>query len=144
MHTFIIKGHCVTDRAAEGKALVTRRAFGFSHGIDPATGRISDEMHEWLGQTANDKVLIFPYGKGSTTGGLWILELARLGNAPAGVINLKTDPVIAAGFIMAKLLYKRKVPIMDRLEQNPVELIRTGDWVRVDADNGIVSIERRA
>jgi len=144
METITLEGRNITGGVAEGEALVTNQTFGFSHGIEPTTGRISDEMHEWLGKNVKGKVLIFPYGKGSVTGGLWVLEAARLDNAPAAVINLEVEPVIAAGFIMAKLLYNKEVPVVDHLEKNPIELIKTGDWVRVDADNSIVYIERRS
>ena len=144
MGKITLEGRSITGGVAEGEALVTNQTFGFSHGIEPTTGRISDEMHEWLGKNVKGKVLIFPYGKGSVTGGLWVLEAARLDNAPAAVINLEVEPVIAAGFIMAKLLYNKEVPVVDQLEQNPIELIKTGDWVRVDADNSIVYIERRS
>ena len=97
MGTITLKGRSITSGVSEGEALVTNQTFCFTHGIEPATGCISDEMHEWLGQNVNGKVLIFPYGKGSSTGGLWILEALRLGNAPAAVINLEVDPVLASG-----------------------------------------------
>ena len=32
---------------------------------------------------------------------------------------------------------------MTDFERDPLELIKTGDWVRVDADAGIVTITRR-
>lgn len=143
METITLKGRSIAGGVAEGEALVTNQTFGFSHGIEPATGRISDETHEWLGQNVKGKVLIFPYGKGSLTGGLWVLEAARLGNAPAAVINLETDPIIAGGLIMAKLLYNKEVPVVDRLDGNPIELIKMGDWVRVDADRGIIKVKEK-
>lgn len=144
MGTITLKGRSITSGVAEGEALVTNQTFCFTHGIEPATGRIFDEMHEWLGQNVNGKVLIFPYGKGSSTGGLWILEALRLGNAPVAVINLEVDPVLASGFIMAKILYNKEVPVIDHLEQDPTEFLETGDWVRVDANNGAVHVRKRS
>jgi len=143
VETVILKGRRISSGIAEGEALVTTQAFGFSHGVEPATGRVSDESHEWLGQNIKGKVLIFPYGKGSLTGGLWILETARLNNTPAAVINLDTDPIIAAGFIMAKLLYGKEIPIVDQLDFSPIDLIETGDWVRVNANNGIIETQKK-
>jgi hypothetical protein len=32
------------------------------------------------------------------------------------------------------------IPMMDRLARNPLELIKTGDLVEVDADNGVVRL----
>ena len=140
MNRTTFKGRSITSGVAEGEALVTREPFGFSHGLEPTTGRVSDKGHEWLGQSVRAKVLVFPYGKGSTSGPLYVLEAAKLGNAPAAVINLETDPVIAAGFIMADILYDKKIPVIDRPELDPIEVIKTGDWVRVDAKNGIIEI----
>jgi uncharacterized protein len=34
-------------------------------------------------------------------------------------------------------------PAMTDFDQDPLTIIRTGDWVRVDADAGIVTITRR-
>ena len=41
---------------------------------------------------------------------------------------------------MAELLYGKEIPVIDRPEQNPIELIKTGDRVKVDASNGITEI----
>jgi predicted aconitase with swiveling domain len=125
---------------AEGEAMVTTEPFGFTHGIDPATGKVGDKRHEWIGQTAKGKVLVFPHGKASTTGGLLILELVRRGNNPSAIINVETDPVIGAGFIMAKIFYNKEIPVVDRLDKKQIQTIDTGDLVRVDANKGIVEV----
>jgi len=33
--------------------------------------------------------------------------------------------------------------MVDRPDKNPLEMIKTGDWVKVDGDNGMVEIKRR-
>lgn len=135
-----LNGRALTSGVAEGEALVTREPFGFAHGIEPATGEITDMGHEWRGKDVRGKILVFPYGKGSATGGMFVLEAAKQDNVPAAVINLETDPITATGFIMAEILYNKEIPVIDRLEQNPIELIKTGDRVKVDANKGIVEI----
>jgi len=35
-------------------------------------------------------------------------------------------------------------PTVTELDQDPLKVIETGDWVRVDADNGIVEITKKA
>ena len=140
MNKLTLKGRGITSGVAEGEAVVTSEPFGFAAGIDPATGEVCDKSHPWLGQNIRAKVLVFPYGKGSTGGGLFALEAAKQGNAPAAVINLESDPVSVGGFILAEILYNKEIPVIDRLERNPIEVIRTGDRVKVDANNGIVEI----
>ena len=65
----------------------------------------------------NNKIMFFPYGKGSLTGGLWLIESVRLGNTPKAIINLEMDPIIASGIIMADLLYEIKIVALDRLKK---------------------------
>ena len=67
----------------------------------------------------------------------------RCGNGPAAVINVETEPVIGAGFIMADLIYGKKVPVVDHLDRNPCEAISTGDHVSVDGDSGTVTVTKR-
>ncbi len=141
MNKLKLKGRGITSGVAEGEAIVTAEPFSFSHGLDPTTGQIFDVSDELLGQSVKGKVLIFPYGKGSSTGSLYVIEAARLNNTPAAVINVETEPVIAGGFVLARILYNKEVPVVDRLDRNPIEVIKTGDWVKVDADNGTVEIQ---
>jgi len=35
------------------------------------------------------------------------------------------------------------VPLVDRLEKNPFEIIRTGDFVKVDAEKSMVTITKK-
>jgi len=136
----LIKGRGINGGVAEGEAMVTGQAFGFSHGVETSTGRVTDSGHEWLGQNIRGKVIVFPYGKGSVTGGLYILEAAKQGNTPAAVINLETDPVVAGGFIMADLLYGKQIPVVHRPDRNPIGLIKNGDRVKVDGNKGTIEV----
>jgi hypothetical protein len=36
-----------------------------------------------------------------------------------------------------------RVPAVTDLDQDPIEVIRSGDWVKVDGTNGIVEITHR-
>ena len=140
MNKTVIKGRGITIGVAEGEAMVTDESFGFASSLEPSSGLILDKSHEWLGQNAKGKVLVFPYGKGSTSGGVFILEAVRQGNAPAAVINLETDPIVASGFIIASILYGKEIPVIDRPKKNPFKLIKAGDKVKVDANKGTIEI----
>lgn len=139
----IFRGRGITKGITEGEALVTNNYFGFTHGVDPKTGEIADERHEWRGLNMKDKILVFPTGKSSSSGGLWIMETVRCGNAPAGIVNVETEPIIASGTLIAGMLYNQTIPIVDKLDVNPCEVIKSGDYVRVDADKGTVEILKR-
>ena len=138
-----LKGRGLVGSIGEGEALVTKAFFGFTHGVNPRTGEICDERHEWRGLNMKGKVLVFPFGKSSSSGALWILETVRCGYAPAAIVNVEAEPIIGAGCLLAGMLYDKPIPLVDRMDKNPCEVIRNGDYVRVDAENGIVEILKR-
>ena len=85
----IIKGRGLVPGMAEGEALVSRESLVWSHGVDPASGKIDDVRVSVCGESVKDKILIYPLGKGSTSGATWMLETVRCGNGPAAIINRK-------------------------------------------------------
>ena len=135
-----LKGYGVVKGIAEGPALVSEQNISLWGGLDPQTGLIIDKRLEIYGLQVRGRVLVFPQGKGSTTGAIVLLEAVRCGNAPAAIINVRTEPILACGALMAQIFYKKKIPIVDRLEKNPVKAIHTNDYVIVNGDKGLVKI----
>lgn len=135
-----LKGYGVVKGIAEGSALVSEQNLSLWGGLNPQTGLIIDKRHKLYGQQVRDRVLVFPYGKGSTTGAIVLLEAVRCGNAPAAIINVKTEPILASGALMAQIFYKKNIPIVDRLEKNPIKIIHTNDYAKVDGNMGLVEI----
>ena len=133
----VIKAHKVAKGKARGEALVSNSPISFLGGVNTETGVITDRGHALEGSSVAGKVLIFPVGKGSTSGSYLLYELTVNKRAPVAIINLRADPVVAIGAIIAN------IPMVDRLEKNPLEVIETGDLVEVDADQGIVKVHSR-
>ncbi|MBU0586803.1 DUF126 domain-containing protein, partial [Candidatus Micrarchaeota archaeon] len=52
--------------------------------------------------------------------------------APSAIINSEAEPIIAVGAIISK------IPMLDKLEKNPLELFKDGQEIEVDADKGLV------
>jgi predicted aconitase with swiveling domain len=129
-----LQGRCVNPGRAEGDALVSRGPLSFYGGVDPKTGVVIEKGHELEGKCVKGKVLVFPHGKGSTVGSYVIYALKSNGVAPAAIVNEETETIVATGVILAD------IPCVDRVD---VELIRTGDWVVVDANRGIVLVGER-
>lgn len=123
-----------------GPALVSRRAFMFAHGVEPHSGEVIDIQSDILGQSIKGKVLVFPFGKGSTTGSAWFLESLRNGNGPVAVINQETEPIIATVLVIGKLLYGVEIPLLDRLEHHFVEQVADGALLKVDGVAGEVRV----
>lgn len=143
MRKIIIKCRVVVGGIAEGEALVTSQPISFWGGLDPKSGVITDRRHELYGKNASGKILVFPYGMGSVSGTTVLLEASRCDKAPRAIVNLETEPIIAGGAILAEKMYGKIIPIVDKPERNPMEVIRTGDLVKVDAKLGVIEVTRR-
>ena len=136
MTNIILHGRKVVGGCAEGEALVTKDMISGWGGVDPDTGTIIELRHELHGQSFKDKVLVFPGAKGSS-GWSVVFQNARLaGNAPKALIFNIMNTKAALGAVVVH------APAMTDLDHDPLEVIRTGDRVKVDADNGIVEILR--
>ncbi len=117
---------------AKGDVLVTSQPISFWGGVDPATGLVNDPRHELFGQSVAAKVLAFPFGKGSSTGSLIMLELARVDKAPAAIVNVRTEPILATGPIVSNYFYGRQIPIIS-LDEDSFQMLKTGQHVTVNA-----------
>jgi hypothetical protein len=142
MRKIIIRCSPVLKGLAEGKALVTKQPLCLYDSLDPKSGFIVNTKHELCGENVSGKVLIFPYGIGSATSSATILETSRCNKAPNAIINLETEPIIAVGAILAEKLYGRIIPIVDKPEINPIEVIENGDLVKVDANTGLIELSK--
>ena len=130
----ILKGRKVSEGKAQGEAVVCKGPFSFLGDLDPQTGTFSVKGHELEGQNLAGKIFIFTTGKGSTAGSSIAIGASLNGMAPAGMICLEVEPIIAAAAIAAQ------IPMVDRLDRNPLELIKNGDQVKLDASQGTVEI----
>jgi len=135
-----LHGCKITPGRVRGEVLVTLQPISFWGGVDPASGRIIDPRHELFEQAVCGKVLAFPYGKGSSTTSLIILELLQVGKAPAAIINVHTEPILATGPIVSRIFYGQSLPMITLTEKD-FKLLSTGQRVLVDADSSVVQIE---
>lgn len=130
-----IKCHRVARGCASGRALVTKEPISFLGNIDPETGIVIDSQHELFGACIAGKVLIFPGGKGSTVGSYVIYQLKQSGFAPAAMINVRSEPIVAVGAIISG------IPLVDQISEEILN-VRSGTLVTVDADREVVVLER--
>jgi len=142
MKKMVISCSTVMKGVAEGEALVTAQPLCLYDSLDPNSGSIINRRHELYGQNVSGRILVFPHGTGSSTTAATILEASRCNKAPKAIINLETEPVIAAGAVLAQKLYGRIIPIVDKPEKNVIELIVSGDLVRVDANEGTIELTK--
>ena len=130
----VLKGNCVNKGKAEGEAIVITAPFSFLGELNADTGKIASPFHEQFGESIKNKVLVIPTGKGSSMGPIigWYAMKAR--NNPAAILCVEAESIIASVAITAN------IPMVDKLDKNPLDVIKSGDYVKVDATAGIVEI----
>ncbi len=134
----LLHGRKIVGGSAQGEALVTRQSISGWGGIDPKTGTIIELRHELRGRSFKDKILVFPGAKGSS-GWSAFFHMARLnGAAPKGFLFNKMSTKIALGLVVTH------APALTDFDRDPLTVIETGDWVEIDADQGIVKVTKQA
>lgn len=137
MKKVIIKCRKVHGGFAEGEALVTKEGLGGMGVFDVYTGTVIELGNEWSGQNVRGKILVFKTGKGSSSWSIWHQALRFTGNAPSAHIVKECNAQAALGAVVLR------IPSVTDCDSDPTEMISNGDWVRVDADKGLVEITKR-
>lgn len=134
--TKTFKGRTLISGNASGEALLSRRAFTFAHGVDPSTGRVTDVHSDIKGENVKDKILFYPFGKGSTTASAWFLETAREGNLPAAIVTEATDLSAVIGSTLAKIVYGKGIPVASSFPQELYKNLENGKRVLLNGPAG--------
>jgi uncharacterized protein len=137
MEEIILKGRCASSGKCSGEALVSNDMIAFGGTPVLKTGVVAEPNHPLLGQNVRGKVLVYPTGKGSTGDPYSCFFLMKYGNAPIGIINRVANPTTVVAAILAG------IPMVYGFSTDPLSIIRTGDWVEVDADQGTIKVQRR-
>lgn len=135
MKRIILYGRKVVGGYAEGEAIVTRDTISGWGGMNPLEGTIIIERrHELRDQSFKGKVLVFPAAKGSS-GWSNAFHVTRLaGTAPKALIIKHITSKSALGAVVMH------IPTVTDLNQNPLDVITNGDWVKINADNGTIEV----
>lgn len=132
-----LKCHKIIGGYGEGEALVSREPICF-YLTDPKTGIVRERTHELAGKSLANKVLVFPSGKASSVVQIdGLFKLASNNVAPKAMIVKDVETVLIVSAFLVK------VPLVDRLEKDPFEIVHTGDFVKVDAEKGRVIIKKQ-
>ena len=131
-----IMGRVISRGVASGKVLISRDPISFLGGVDPKTGIILEKGHAIEGKSIADKILVFPHGKGSTVGSYVILGLKKNGVAPAAIINMEAETIIAVGAIISE------IPMLDKPDVDVLEVLKDGMNATVDCKVGKIVVEK--
>lgn len=130
-------GRAIVPGSADGTALVSTEPLSFWGGVCPRTGEVIDRRHELSGANVTGKVFVLPAGRGSSTSSATLMQSIKAGVAPAAIINLSVDPILALGSIVSDELYSRTVPIVI-LGQEDFLSIKQDDHLIVKPDGRVL------
>jgi len=99
-------------------------------------GRIIDQRHPQVGEIVAGRVLVMPFGRGSSSGSSVICEAVRAGTAPAAILMAERDDIIALGAIAADEVYGLLMPVVV-LAQEELDGLETGAVVTVGVDGTV-------
>lgn len=132
-----LKCHKIIGGYGEGEALVSHEPICF-YLTDPRTGIVREKGHDLTRKSVAGKVLLFPSGKASSVVQIdGLFKLASRNLAPKAMIVKDVETVLVVSAFIAR------VPLVDKLEDDPFRVIRTGDYIRVDGDRNTVIIARQ-
>ena len=126
------KGRSISKGYAKGKALVSKKPISFYGGVDPGTGVIIEKGHDLEGKCIANRILVFPWGKGSTVGSYILYRLVKGGLGPKAIVNVVAEPIVAIGAIISN------IPMVDKVDERIFEVISNDDLIEVDGDLGII------
>jgi predicted aconitase with swiveling domain len=128
-----IKGRVINGGNASGEALVLDVPFSFIGDFDPDTGNITILNHPLFGKSLANKILVCPTGKGGTIAPFIAYQAKKKGNAPAAILCKKVEPILCESALAID------IPILDSLSADPVEHIKTGQFIIIENDEVSVS-----
>ena len=94
--------------------------------------------YDLFGQNIKNKILVYPHGKGATYFS-HTAHLCRLySSKPKALIVGEMSPFSALASVVMR------IPVIGNpFDKDPVEMIATGDWVKVDGDQGLIEVTKK-
>ncbi|HLC25082.1 MAG TPA: DUF126 domain-containing protein [Nitrosopumilaceae archaeon] len=114
---------------AQGQVMIAKKPINFLGAVDKKTGKIRDEKHDLFGKSLADKILVFPFGVGSSVGAYTIYSLKSNNCAPRAMICSKVDIITASGCALAN------IPLVMATKEE-YDSLKDGKKILLDAENG--------
>lgn len=134
-----IRCHKGVGPAVQGTALVADDNFSARYDLDRNKGVFSRPGHKLHGESYVDKILVLNTAKGGVASAWMLREMVERGLTPKALVFNSVNPILAQGAAFADLT------LVDRVQGGDVTaLLRTGDEVRIDPQEGRITILNRS
>ena len=135
----ILKCHKGIGPKVEGEALVADDNFSARYDLDRIKGVFSRPQHKLAGQSYVDKILVLNTSKGGVASAWMLHEMKSRGIAPKAILFNRANTILAQGAALAEMT------LCDRFEEGDVtQLIRTGDHLVIDPEQGLVTVASKS
>jgi hypothetical protein len=114
---------------AQGQVMIAKKPINFLGAVDKKTGEIKDEKHDLFGKSLAGKILVFPFGVGSSVGAYTIYSLKSNNCAPLAMICSKADITTASGCALAN------IPLVLATKEE-YDSLTDGKKILLDAESG--------
>lgn len=144
----VFKGRVICKGNYEGECVVSRQGLNTlatfqKSALKNAKQVIGSDQNnpDVYGKNLTGIALILPQTIGSTTGGLVIQTICQMGINPAAMLfSGEIDSLAASGVILAKNWENSPIIAIDKLGDEILTAIKTGDHIKVTED-GTVTVE---
>lgn len=121
----------------KAEALVSKVPLSFWGGVDVATGKILDIHSNLKGETVTGKILCIPYDRGSCSGSGVLIEMVKQKTAPAAILCIEAEPVLALGPLIGEKMYGRGMALRT-IPEEAFQTLKTGDIVTFTDDSIVI------
>ena len=144
MNTF--KGRPIIVGDFKGEAVVTHSGLNILASFQKSalakskTLICSDQNNkELFGKNLTGKIICLPQTIGSTTGGMILQTVARLGIGPAALLFADDiDSLAAAGVLLSEIWIDKKIITVDRLGEDFLNSVADGDIITINSDGTVI------
>jgi len=111
MAKITLKGRALGGGTIEGEAIVSKMMFNWAGAFNPVT-----------------------------TNPAIFMEGVRNKVNPIALVMLEMEPMTMMGVASGAIFYSVQIPAVDHTDLSPIDVIKTGDKVRVNGETGMVEV----
>ncbi|TDT63601.1 aconitase X swivel domain-containing protein [Fonticella tunisiensis] len=140
------KGRVVLGGNLKGEAVVTHSGLNILASFQRSALKkakraiCADQNNEEIyGKDLTGKIICLPKTIGSTTGGMVLESVAKLGIGPAAMLfSEHIDSLAAAGVILTDVWVNKRIITIDQLGEEFLEYVKTGQTIEIKEDGTVI------